>query len=222
MRRHLFPAAAIIGLFLAGCAGTTQPVTESPTAADTTVRTGPISPDTHFAAGQLAESQNKLPAAIDQYQQAIKLNPQHRGALYRLAVIYAELKQYPVSIDTWKRYIQATHEAATAYGDLGFCQELAGQSDAAAASYKTGIAKDASNVPCRVNYGLMLARGGNIQAAVQIWQPVLAPAEIHYNLGSIYANEGRKEEARYEYQRALQLDPKLTEARTRVAALDQN
>jgi tetratricopeptide (TPR) repeat protein len=222
MGRYPLAALAMIGMVAAGCATQSQIAAESPTAADQTVRTGPISADTHFAAGQLAEAQNKLPAAIDQYQQAIKLNPSHRGSLYRLAVVYAEMKEYPQSIDTWKQYIQATHQAATAYGDLGFCQELAGQSDAAAASYQAGIARDAKNVPCHVNYGLMLARAGNIPGAVQAWQPVLSPAEIHYNLGSIYADQGRKEEARYEYERALQLDPKLVEAKTRVAALDEN
>src|SRR5262245_46119445 len=54
-----------------------------------------ITADTWFAAGQLHESQNNVPAAIKQYQGALKVNDQHHGALYRLGVLYATTRNYP-------------------------------------------------------------------------------------------------------------------------------
>ena len=65
-----------------------------------------------------------------------------------------------------------------------------------------GLEKDPKNVPSRTNYGLMLARQ-QIAEAVRMWNPVLSDAEIHYNLASIYALDGRKPEAKAEYQKAL-------------------
>src|SRR5436190_3055762 len=59
----------------------------------------PISADTHFAAAQLAESQNNMPTAIKQYDEALKLNPKHTQSMYRLAMIHTEHKQYPKAIE---------------------------------------------------------------------------------------------------------------------------
>src|SRR5690348_17132040 len=50
----------------------------------------PLTADTRYAAGQLAESQNNPPLAIKQYNECIKANPNHTLALYRLGVCYSE------------------------------------------------------------------------------------------------------------------------------------
>src|SRR5581483_3933607 len=118
----------------------------------------PIQSSTHFAAGVVAEDQGNADAAIRQYQEALKLNPKHLQALYRLGVLYAQQKQFSDAIDTWKRYVDATGESAGAWGDLAFCYELAGRQAEAENAYQKGIAKDPKNRPCRTNYGLMLAR----------------------------------------------------------------
>jgi tetratricopeptide (TPR) repeat protein len=223
MRTMHLSVVSGIALFIIGCATTsTQNASPKggPSADATPVKEPAFSAETRFAAGQLAESQNNSKDAISQYQEALKIDPNHLGSLYRLAVVYAQLKQWPKAIETWERYVTATGEAATAYADLGFCHELAGEPDKAEVAYQAGIAKDAKNVPCRVNYGLMLARKGQVNEATLQWQFVLSEAEIHYNLGSVYAQQGRKEQARIEYNKAVELDPKLIDAKTKLAALD--
>src|SRR5688572_18051462 len=82
-----------------------------------------ITVETRYAAGKLAESQDNAAVAVKQYEEALKLKPDHVPSLYRLGVVFAQLKQYPKAIDTWKKYIKATHDAANGYGNLGFCQE---------------------------------------------------------------------------------------------------
>src|SRR5262249_44549698 len=118
--------------------------------------------ETHFAAGQFAESQGKLPTAVLQYKAALKLDPKHLESMYRLGVVYAELKQFDLALETWKGYVKATNNAADAYANLGFCHELAGHPEEAEKVYRKGIAADAKNSPCRVNLGLLLARRGRI------------------------------------------------------------
>jgi tetratricopeptide (TPR) repeat protein len=180
----------------------------------------PITADTRFAAGQLAEAEGNYSAAVDQYQQAVKLNPRHQLALYRLGVVYTQFKQWDQAIDAWQRYVAATNQAAGAFGNLGFCYELSGKAALAESTYQAGIKKDYLNLLCRTNYGLMLARQGRTQDAVAIWQPVLTDAQIHYNFASVYQLEGRRTQARAEYQRALELDPNLTDAQQRLASLE--
>ena len=66
----------------------------------------------------------------------------------------------------------------------------------------------------------MLARNGRDQEAVIQLSAVLKPAEVHYNLASVYESVGKKPEARREYQKALELDPRLWEAQVRLSKLD--
>src|SRR5215213_979475 len=66
----------------------------------------PISADTRFAAGQLQESQGDLAGAVKQYQAALKLDPNHKGALFRLGLAYTAQKNYPDAIMLWRRYLK--------------------------------------------------------------------------------------------------------------------
>jgi tetratricopeptide (TPR) repeat protein len=179
-----------------------------------------INADTWFAAGQLHEAQGNIQAAVEQYNKALKENDEHHGALYRLGVLYATTRNYPEAIKTWKRYINVTHQSAVGYSNLGFCYELSGDPSAAEHAYLTGIERDSDNAPCRVNYGLMLARHGRIDDGITQMRPVLSEAEIHFNIGSVHEGQGRKELARQEYKRALELDPKLKDASVRLRKLD--
>jgi tetratricopeptide (TPR) repeat protein len=179
----------------------------------------PINADTRFAAGQLAESRGIFDEAIKQYQLALKLNPRHQATLFRLASLETQLKQYPQAIQTWKAYVQATNESATAWGNLGFCYELAGESNEAEAAYVRGISRDSRDQTCRMNYGLMLAARNDVDGALEQFASVLSPAEAHYNIGSVFEQQGRREQAKVEYRKALALDPNLSDAQKRLDAL---
>ncbi len=238
-RCHLVAAAVVAGVCWwgsIGCAGA-NPKNENPairpvgdkdaammpvdlTSDFDKVKEPKIGPDTWYASGHLQESQGNPQAAIAQYQQALKLNKEHHGALYRLGVLYATARNYPEAIAAWKRYIDATHHSAIGYSNLGFCHELADDPKAAERAYKTGIERDSDSAPCRVNYGLMLARHGRVHEGILQMQLVLTPAEVHFNVGSVHEGLGRKDLARAEYRKALSLNPKLNDAAQRLRDLD--
>ena len=216
----------LIPVIAAGC-GAKGKGAEDGSASDQAAKTAfdtekepPIALETRFAAGRLAESQNNPTLALKQYEEALKLKPDHVQALYRHGVVCAQLKQYPKAIETWKKYIKATHDSASGYANLGFCQDLSGDWKAAEASYVKGIERDPKNQPCRVNYGLLLARQDRMTDAIAQLRAVLTPPEVAYNIGSIYEQLGRKEQAKAEYRRAIALDPEFADARTRLAAIE--
>jgi len=180
----------------------------------------PFTSQTHFAAGQLAESQGSPLSAVDQYQKAIKLDPKNTAALYRLGIVYAQLKRYSEAVSVWKQYVNTTEANATAFSNLGFCCELAGRNDEAETAYRQGITKDPRNKPCRINYGLMLARHGFTDQAVVQLQCVLTPSQVHYNIASVLEGQGRTEQAKYEFQKAIELNPGFIDAKTRMAGLN--
>jgi tetratricopeptide (TPR) repeat protein len=184
-------------------------------------RDPPIAPDTRFAAGQLAESRGAFAQAAEQYRQALRNNPNHLGALYRLGVVNAEMKKFPEAIETWKKYAAATNDSAAAYSNLGFCYELARRPEEAESAYLKGIRKESTHVACRVNYGLMLVRRGRVGEGRLQLQAVLSEAEAHYNVGSVYESLGRREQAKAEYAKALALDPQFADAQARLSDLQK-
>jgi Tfp pilus assembly protein PilF len=184
-----------------------------------TAQDPPIKAETHFAAGQLAESQDQLPRAVEQYKAALKVDPQHQAAMYKLGEVYTQLKMYPEAIEAWRSYIKATKGAAAGYSNLALTYEFARKLKEAEEAHRNAIEKDPADQRCRVNYGLMLARQGRIAEATRQFSAVLKPAEVHYNLGSVFQQQGKKEQARAEYQKALLLDAGLHDAKARLAEL---
>ena len=182
------------------------------------IKDPPITATTYFAAGQLAESQANYPTAVDQYWKAYKADRTCTQALYRLGILHAKQEQYSAAVVAWKEYCKAT-KSATGYGNLGFCYELSGQISEAEEAYKTGIVMDSKNSPCRVNYGLMLARNNRIGEALLNLQAVLTPAEAHYNIGSVFELQGKKERAMVEFRKAKDLDPDLADADSRISTI---
>ena len=118
------------------------------------------------------------------------------------------------------RSAPAIVHSAVGYSNLGFCHELAGDPAEAERAYRTGIERDSDSTPCRINYGLMLARHGRIEEGVAQMQAVLSEAEVHFNVGSVHEGQGRLELARMEYRKALELDPKLRDATLRLEKLN--
>lgn len=180
----------------------------------------PINANTRVAAGQLAEAQGDLHRAVGQYQEALKLDPNNREALFGLGQVYTIQKHFEDAIAAWQKYLKVTKNSAHGYMDLALTYEAAGRWSDADAAFKQAIAKDPDDASCRINYGLMLARQNQIEDAKAQLSAVLSPAEVSYNLGSICEQMGRRDEAKAYYARALELDPKLQDARVRLAILN--
>ena len=178
-----------------------------------------IQAQTFFAAGQFAEAEGNFAVAAQQYEKACQAQKDYLWAQYRLGVVYSHMKNWTKAVEAWNAYIDSTNGTASAYSNLGFTWELANDPARAEEAYKKAIARDPKCQPARVNYGLMLARRNRIPEAVQQFQTCLTPAEVHYNLASVFEQQGRHKLARAEYEMALKLDPQLADARTRLAAI---
>ena len=151
----------------------------------------PVTADTRFAPDNWP-NRRAIAMTPSPIQQGTGPEPQASSALCRLGVSIRGVKQYDDSIAIWKRYMTASGDAAFAYGNLGYCYELAGYPNLAESAYLNGDRKGPEERPCRTNYGFMLARQGQIEEAVRQWDSVLTEAQIHYNLASIYQVNGRK------------------------------
>lgn len=229
MVRTIIPAALVLVL-LAGCAkdrdgiqslsGSESQELNAQQSRFERSEDPPIQVQTHLAAAQLAEAHGQYPQAIVQYNAALKLDPKHRASLFALAVLQTRLKAFPDAIATWECYVEATGNDAGALANLGYCHELAGNAAQAEQAYQRGITSNPQNQACRVNFGLMLARAGRLAEATVQLQQVLPEAQVYYNIGSVLEGQGRRIDAREHYRKALQADPQLLEAQTRLASLE--
>jgi tetratricopeptide (TPR) repeat protein len=180
----------------------------------------PLSANTHFAAGQLAQSQEDLPRATEQYLAALQVDPKFAPALLHLGMVYSTEQKFDDAIAIWHRYIDATNQSAAGYCDLGFTLELAQRPAEAEKAYQTAVTREPRNETVRVNYGLMLARQGKIQQSLDQLQVVLTPAEAHYNIASILEGQSKTDDAKTQYREALRLDPDMYDAKMRLTGLE--
>jgi tetratricopeptide (TPR) repeat protein len=210
----------VLSLALVGCDASNNDHMANAPKPDDAIKNVPLNADTRFAAAQLAEAKGAYDEAILQYREALKLDPKHLHSLYGLACLQVQMRKYEGAIATWNRYVKATKGSALAYCDLAYAEEWAGRTAAAKADYERAVKKDPKDENCRVNYGMMLARSGEMEAAAKQLGAALPEAEVHYDLAAVYAARGNKMQARAEYQKALDIDPDLTDAKVKLASLN--
>jgi tetratricopeptide (TPR) repeat protein len=215
-------AALVAGLLIVG--GCRSPESAAPDGGQLlsgfdATREPAFTADTHFAAGQLAETQDQPARALEQYRQALSLDPQHRQSVYRLAVVLTQQRQFADAEQAWQRYIELTDGSAVAWSNYAYCLESAGRVSEAEAAYRSAVAADPGSEPARVNYGLMLARQRRWGEAREQLSAVLPPAAIAYNLASVCEQLAEPAMARGGYAEALQLRPDFLDARKRLNAL---
>ncbi len=129
--------------------------------------------------------------AFPYYQKALEYNPDYGPSHKFLGLIYVDRKKYDEAIEEYHKAIKARPYDATPYGHLGDAYYFFKKdSDKALHFY----------VEC-------LERGLDKQGHT----PLHYRARIHTNLGNIYREKGRLEEATAEYNRAIELYPKYAQ-----------
>ena len=136
---------------------------------------------------------NQYDAAIEDFNKAIKLNPESATAYYNHALVKLELEQYPAAIQDFDKAIKLNPEFARAY-------------------YKRGVAKKKSNRPTAIE---------DFNKAIKILDKAIK--DFHYGLidshANNYCNRGlvKLELEQYlaaikDFNEAIQLNPNHAEA----------
>ncbi len=175
---------------------------------------------TYLAAGEAAEARGDFRLAAQQYERAVERMPDDPEALYRLGVARSRMRDTD-AVATWRRYLALTNDSAAGWANLGYAYELLGDDGEAEAAYLRGIDRDPANEAVRVNYGMFLARRGEIEPALENLSQVLSPAQSWHNIGAALEREGDIQGAARAYRRALRHDPEFEYARLRLEAISE-
>jgi tetratricopeptide (TPR) repeat protein len=181
-------------------------------------------PDNAFARYNLGKALDESGAkleAIEQYQEAIRLDPTKSQAHDNLGNTLGDLGRWPEAIGQYESALRINPNNATAHDNLGRCLLRMGHKEEARDQFNDVVLLRPDDVEARDNLGGVLLELGHIPEAVQQLQAALrinsGRFETYYMLGNAYLLQGRARDAVVQFEQALRLNPDLADARARLA-----
>jgi tetratricopeptide (TPR) repeat protein len=120
------------------------------------------------------------------------------------------------AVNTYRKAVEITPNAARLRLNLGLAQAQAGDLAGALRSYESSLALDPQQPLVLVNIGIAREASGDASGAEQAYRRAIAidPNEplAHVNLGNVYLKRGDAANAIPEYERAVTLDPSISRA----------
>jgi protein O-mannosyl-transferase len=159
--------------------------------------------------GDVLVLQGQPAAAIEQFEQAIRIKPGDAEAHYNLAAVLAAQGRETEAAEHYRKAIQFNPGHAEACNNLGSLLAKQGQLDEAINQFQQAVRAKPDYPEARYNLGIAFASQGRLDDAALQFQKViqLRPDDVaaHLNLGNILAAKGRLAEAIGHYRRALVL-----------------
>ena len=177
----------------------------------------PTQPDAPYTMGVTLWQQGDNDAAAVELQNAIKAKPDYAEAYYTLGTVLKQQGKFPEAAAALREAIRLQPDFAGAHTTLAAVLRQSGDTEGAAHEAKLGnqLAKQKTDMQATLfatNSGKRLLRVGDLDGAISQFRaaintsPNYAPA--HYQLGIALLQQGKREEATMEFQKASELDPK--------------
>ena len=175
----------------------------------------PKDPEPHLAAGLILEKQEKFSDAVDEYKQALALDPAS-DALTGLANIYMRGRRFPEAEEYLRKLVAAHPDQTAAHVQLGRVLAAEGKYDAAIAELQTGARLAPQDVTVQRDLADLYAAAGKNEQAEAAYRALLAThptdAELHRSLGQSLVRDRKFAEAQQEFLTAVKLKPEFGEA----------
>ena len=178
------------------------------------------SADKEFLAIQKLKEGNKIyavgdyQAAINFYNESLKLNPNFADAYNNLGVIYNILKNYDAAIDSYTKAIAINPNVALFYYNLGANYYSLNNYDAALQNYNKSIELDPNYAPVYNNRGIVYQSLNDFEKAladfkksIEIESNYANNAAVYSNIGMIYDDLKQYDDAIENLKKAIALDP---------------
>ncbi len=157
--------------------------------------------ETLYNAG-LAKHKNKdYQAAIEDYSQVIKINPNYADAYYNRGKVRYELKDYQAAIEDYRQAIKINPNYAHAYGNLGIIRYELKDYQAAIEDYNQAIQINPNYEDAYRNRGLVHSELDDYQAAIVDYNQAI---QINPNYGDTYTYRGFVHSQLRDYQSAIE------------------
>ncbi len=172
----------------------------------------PETPAIHQALGDVALSQGRFEAAVDEFAKALELDSEHVGAQFRLGVTHRRLGNFELAVE----HLDAVANVDANYPGLalerGLLFEASGRGEQALAEYEEALKNAPEDPDLMLRVGCARVAAGRGADAEKMLRDVLfqrpASAETQYCLGRAQLLSGtRLTDAQKSLERAAELDP---------------
>ena len=154
--------------------------------------------------------------AIEEFNEALRLDPGYIEVLNNLAVTYHRMGLADEAIEKLREALTKRPGYPEAHFNLGNIYALAGRFGEALSEFEAALSLHPDNALIHYGIGNVYSEQEKLTDAIREFQEALKldpdhlPARI--SLGTLYSRQGRQEDALREFQEALNRDPELPEA----------
>jgi tetratricopeptide (TPR) repeat protein len=148
--------------------------------------------------------------AIKQFKEALKIDPRFELARENLLYLFSETKIEDPDVSRWKKEVEEDPANVEALLRLGVSYQNMGWLDEAAETLGQVVEQNPEHYMARIHFGSVLKAQGLYQQALEHFlsaaDNVSKSAVFHTDLGEIYYNLGRTDEAILELRTAIKID----------------
>jgi tetratricopeptide (TPR) repeat protein len=166
---------------------------------------------TRIALGVAYVQLGRAADAVAQFQQVLRLAPEHAMAHYNLGVIAMGDRRIEEAILAFDRAIAARPDYAEAHNNLGVALESIGRVADATDHYRAALDARPSHPAAHNNLGRVLLARGDLAEAMGHFRTALAARpdnpDALYNFGRALVATGERRQAVQEWKRALAVRP---------------
>jgi tetratricopeptide (TPR) repeat protein len=175
-----------------------------------------------FATAEKLEQGGKFAEAISLYEKARKEDSRIGvQATRRLAALHDRTGNFDKALEEYNRGLRDNPRDAELLNNLGYGYYCRGQWTAAEKQLRLAVSVDVKMTSAWNNLGMALAQQGRYDESLTAFEKAVSKAQARCNLAYIQATQMKNDEARQNYERALQLEPGLQIARIALQKLGQ-
>lgn len=228
-RSHQLLLALLVLLPNAGCLGSWSKLPDFTRALDSPAAGGKkqetLPPHQSAAlclsvAENLHRSGHRREAAMG-YETARQYNPSLKHLAARLAVLYDELGIMDKAQEEYKKALHYEPRNANLLNNFGRFYYNQGKWAEAEKYYREALEHDAENKWAWNNLGSVLAQQDRYEDSLAAYKHVNSEAVAYQSLAFHLMSQGKHEQARHSYEKALQLNPNLPLAREALKKYDE-
>ena len=178
-------------------------------------------PDAHYLLGDYYQGRGRHREAIEEFNKAIRIDPRYVRAYNGIAVSLDQMGEHERALEQFQAALMIQPDLDYLHNNMGYSLLLQERYEEAADAFEKAAELSGGNIS-RIQNNLALARSA-LGTATPAELPGNAKhqALVEFTAANMRLKNGRFEEAREHYSRALILDPDLRGARkgTEVATL---
>jgi tetratricopeptide (TPR) repeat protein len=181
-----------------------------------TVEKRPNNPRARYSLGHALVRLGRVPEAMEQYEQALRLKPGYAEAHNNLGAALMGQGRLPEAIGHYEQALRIKADDAEAHNNLGAALMEQGRLPEAIGHYEQALRIKPDFAEAHYNLGATLQGVGRVPEAIEQYEQALRLkpeyAEAHNNLAAVLMGRGRLPEAIGHYEQALQIKPDDAEA----------